>query len=73
MIESLILARHSDIFIFSSILTQMKVKAQTLGVGRDFREAHFLTKCNKKQGPCNKYERLASIRINNSLRKYKVH
>lgn len=50
MRKSLILARHSDIFIFSSILTQMKVKAQTLGEGRDFREAHFLRKCNKKTG-----------------------
>ena len=36
-------------YIYFLISIQIKVIAQTLGVGRDFLEAHFFTKCNKKQ------------------------
>ena len=61
MRESQIPSRHSDILIFFSILIQIKVVVQTLGVSRDLRQAHFLTKRNKKWDQCNKCGELTSI------------
>ena len=40
-------------YIYFLISIQIKVIVQTLGVGRDFLEAHFFTKCNKKQKQCD--------------------
>ena len=34
---------------FSSTLIQINVIVETLGVGRDFREAHFFKQRNKKE------------------------
>lgn len=49
-------------------MIQVKLTALTLGVGRDFSQAHFF---NEKRGQCDKYEKLASIRIWNFLHEFK--
>ena len=56
---------------FSSVLIQIKVIGQDLGLDRDLWEAKFFTKCYKTGGQCNKREKLAFGRISNSLRKFK--